>query len=43
MFSYDRMTKRIVLRQFHVEGFVNEYHLSPVSEDGRTGVCQPTD
>lgn len=24
-FSYDRAQKRIVLRQFHVEGFVNEY------------------
>ena len=25
VFSYDRAAKRIVLRQFHVEGFVNEY------------------
>ncbi len=24
-FSYDRQQKRLVLRQFHVEGFVNEY------------------
>jgi hypothetical protein len=24
-FSYDRSRKRLVLRQFHVEGFVNEY------------------
>lgn len=24
-FSFDRMRKRLVLRQFHVEGFVNQY------------------
>jgi hypothetical protein len=24
-FSYDRMRKRFILRQFHVEGFVNQY------------------
>ena len=24
-FSYDRMRKRLILRQFHVEGFVNQY------------------
>lgn len=27
IFSFDRAAKRIVLRQFHVEGFVNEYLL----------------
>jgi hypothetical protein len=26
MFSYDKARKLIVLRQFHVEGFVNTYH-----------------
>lgn len=26
MFSYDRARKLLVLRQFHVEGFVNTYH-----------------
>ena len=31
-FSYDRARKRIVLRQFHVEGFVNQY----VEEPGTT-------
>jgi hypothetical protein len=25
MFSYDRARKKFVLRQFHVEGFVNQY------------------
>lgn len=28
-FSYDRARKRIVLRQFHVEGFVNQYVEEP--------------
>lgn len=36
MFSYDRSLKKIVLRQFHVEGFVNEYHLSSISDDGKS-------
>lgn len=27
MYSYDRALKRIVLRQFHIESFVNEYTL----------------
>ena len=34
MFSYDRTLKRIVLRQFHVEGFVNEYTLDFASPSG---------
>ncbi len=34
MFSYDRALKKVVLRQFHVEGFVNEYTLDSVSQDG---------
>lgn len=33
VFSFDRGRKRIVLRQFHVEGFVNQY----VSEEGAGG------
>jgi hypothetical protein len=33
MFSYDRALKKIVLRQFHIEGFVNEYTLERISED----------
>lgn len=28
VFSYDKREKVLVLRQFHVEGFVNEYHLT---------------
>jgi THAP4-like, heme-binding beta-barrel domain len=30
-FSFDRTRKRVVLRQFHVEGFVNQYVLDPSS------------
>jgi hypothetical protein len=33
-FSFDRGRKRVVLRQFHVEGFVNQYVLDPSSEPG---------
>jgi hypothetical protein len=32
MISYDRSRKRLVLRQFHVEGFVNQYAAEPVSD-----------
>lgn len=35
-FSYDRAQKKLLLRQFHVEGFVNLYALESVSDDGRT-------
>ena len=31
MYSYDKALKKVVLRQFHVEGFVNEYTLDSVS------------
>lgn len=34
-FSYDRNLKKIVWRQFHIEGFVNEYTLDSVSADGK--------
>jgi hypothetical protein len=34
LYSYDRRTKRLVLRQFHVEGFVNEYMQTPTTADG---------
>ena len=34
--SYDKAAKKLVLRQFHVEGFVNHYVLDSVSGDGRT-------
>ena len=35
-FSYDKNLKKVVLRQFHIEGFVNEYRLDSVSADGKT-------
>lgn len=41
-FSYDRAQKKLLLRQFHVEGFVNLYALESVSEDGRTLVFVTT-
>lgn len=34
--SYDKAAKKLVLRQFHVEGFVNHYVIDSISEDGRT-------
>ena len=33
--SYDKMRKTFVLRQFHKEGFVNQYKLEKISEDGK--------
>ena len=35
MFSFDNARKKLILRQFHVEGFVNQYVLERVSTDGR--------
>jgi len=34
-FSYDKLRKMIIFRQFHNEGFVNQYIFS-ISEDGKT-------
>src|SRR5688572_13756191 len=34
--SADQAAGKLVLRQFHVEGFVSHYVLDSVSEDGRT-------
>jgi hypothetical protein len=34
--SYDKMRHIFVLRQFHIEGFVNQYKLDNISADGRT-------
>ncbi|HAQ20946.1 MAG TPA: hypothetical protein DCR40_17190 [Prolixibacteraceae bacterium] len=31
--SYDRALKKLRLRQFHIEGFVNEYFLDSISPD----------
>jgi len=36
IFSYDRERKALVLRQFHGEGFVNQYVLDSLSTDGTT-------
>jgi hypothetical protein len=35
-FSYDEGAKKLMLRQFHIEGFVNQFALDSISEDGRT-------
>jgi len=34
--SYDRAKKKFVLRQFHIESFVNTYILDSISPDGKT-------
>jgi hypothetical protein len=34
--NYNSMEKKFMLRQFHVEGFVNEYKLESISADGKT-------
>ena len=36
MFSYDMARKKFILRQFHVEGFVNQFVLDSISADGKT-------
>ncbi|MFQ5868292.1 MAG: hypothetical protein ACE5JC_00170 [Candidatus Zixiibacteriota bacterium] len=36
VFSYDTNREKFVFRQFHVEGFVNQYVLDSISEDGKT-------
>lgn len=35
LFSYDKARKTLVLRQFNVEGFVNQYTLARAAGDGR--------
>lgn len=35
MISFDKSRKQFVLRQFHVEGFVNEYVTTNLSQDGK--------
>jgi hypothetical protein len=34
--SYDKARKTFVLRQFHIEGFVNQYKIESISLDGKT-------
>ena len=41
-FSYDKRLKKVVYRQFHVEGFVIQYSLESISEDGRSFVFTST-
>jgi hypothetical protein len=36
LFSYDRIRKQVVLRQFHVEGFVNQYLLDGATSNSKT-------
>jgi len=38
LFSFDENGKKYVFRQFHVEGFVNQYILDSLSADGKTFV-----
>ena len=42
LFGFDRASKKLTLRQFHVEGFVVQYSLESISEDGRTFVFTST-
>jgi hypothetical protein len=34
--SYDKMRKTFILRQFHIEGFVNQYKLDSMAPDNKT-------
>ena len=36
LISYDRGRKKFVFRQFHLEGFVNQYVLDSLAPDGKT-------
>lgn len=38
LFSYDKARKKLVFRQFHIEGFVNQYVLEETSEDNKRTV-----
>lgn len=40
--GYDRALQKLVFRQFHVEGFVVQYSLESVSDDGRSFVFSST-
>lgn len=40
--GYDRALKKLVFRQFHIEGFVVQYSLESISEDGRSFVFTST-
>lgn len=36
--SYDKGRKKFVMRQFHIEGFVNQFTLDNISDNGKTFV-----
>ena len=36
LISYDRARETFIFRQFHIEGFVNQYLLESITEDGQT-------
>ena len=36
LISYDKAREKQIFRQFHVEGFVNQYVLDQISEDGQS-------
>lgn len=42
LFGYDRALKKLSFRQFHVEGFVVQYSLESISDDGRSFVFTST-
>jgi hypothetical protein len=42
LFGYDRGLKKLSFRQFHIEGFVVQYSLESISEDGRSFVFRST-
>jgi hypothetical protein len=41
-FSYDKRARKLMLRQFHIEGFVNQFALQSIAENGRTLVFEST-
>jgi len=42
LFGYDRGSKKLSFRQFHVEGLVVQYSLESISEDGRSFIFTST-
>lgn len=40
--GYDRGLKKLIFRQFHIEGFVIQYSLESIAEDGRSFVFTST-
>jgi hypothetical protein len=40
--SYDKAARKLILRQFHIEGFVNQFALENASGDGRAIVFTST-